>query len=72
MYLGVPSGADRLYWNAANIYGLIRYPMITANWEVVAFFAAPFNETNVPLMRYDYQAGFQPFVVLKNKRNEQC
>lgn len=72
MYLGVPSSADRLHWNAANIYGLIRYPMMTANWEVLAVITTPFNDTYTPLVKPDNAANYQPVVVLKNKRDQQC
>lgn len=35
VYLGVPTAEDKLYWNAVHVYGPIRLPMMTANWEVI-------------------------------------
>lgn len=75
MYLAVPTGSDLLYWNAANIYGLMRYPMITANWEVVGMFGSPHKDTYQALTTPNHKVGeawFQPVVVLKNKRNKRC
>lgn len=34
LFLGVPSGVpDTLFWNAHRVYGPLRWPHLTANWE---------------------------------------
>jgi hypothetical protein len=33
LYLGVPTGVDKVVYNAHRVYGKIRYPLVTVNWK---------------------------------------
>jgi hypothetical protein len=35
VYLAVPVGEDRVYWNAHRIYGEARLPLLLDRWDVV-------------------------------------
>ena len=76
-FLTVPTGPDRIEWNAHRIYGPIRFPLMTANFEVVGMF----NRRGQRIALYPYlqdlfesQPGTrqQPVVVLRNKRTTPC
>lgn len=60
-FLGVPNGKDTLCWNVHRIYGKIRFPMLTAAWEVVDFFLNGFTQEQVFNVE-DYE---QPWWVLR-------
>lgn len=61
LYLSVPMGSDRVIFNAARIYGRLRFPHLTAGWTIVDQFGlAP--ET------MDGDGSAQPVVVLRNER----
>lgn len=86
MFLGVPSSAfDQLQYNAHRIYGAVRFPLMTANWEVLGVYEAgwmPFEGTcgsstcNGLLSHWAATVGaesiFQPVVVLQNQRTVPC
>jgi hypothetical protein len=39
LFLGVPSSeVDQLFFNAHRIHGPVRYPLLTANWQVVGVY----------------------------------
>lgn len=60
LYLSVPVGRDRLWWNAHRIYGRIRLPLLLREWELLGSFG--FNET-----LFKRRGWVQPVFVLKNK-----
>lgn len=85
MFLGVPSSAtDQLQYNAHRIYGPVRLPMLTANWEVLGVYDA----LRQPLQglcgtatcqglfkHFEAQALagiYQPVIVLRNQRTTPC
>lgn len=35
LYLAVPVGRDRVYWNAGRVYGHIRLPLLLKGWGLV-------------------------------------
>jgi hypothetical protein len=75
---------DQLQYNAHRIYGLVRLPMMTANWEVVGVYEQDHTagvcgvQTCQGLIsRWQQKApvgayGFQPLVVLRNMRTAPC
>lgn len=38
LYLAVPVGQDRIYWNAHRVYGRKRFPMLTHGWTLLGRF----------------------------------
>ena len=71
LYLGVPVGPDAVVFNVHRIYGLMRLPMLTANFKVLNIFA-PGSKTLGDLMGLDIGAVHHPTIVLQNKRHTPC
>jgi Caenorhabditis protein of unknown function, DUF268 len=38
VYIAVPTGLDGLWFNAHRVYGKIRFPLLTAGYEVLSHF----------------------------------
>jgi len=74
LYLGVPTGVDKLVWNAHRVYGLIRYPLLTANWlPVAAYLPAGKLSFKGFLNQMSVQSETNhPVLVLKNIRDRKC
>lgn len=69
MFLAVPVGEDRVYYNVHRIYGNIRFPLLVEKWTPISyygFFPGCFesNYNNADATSY------QPVVVLKNRGKE--
>lgn len=63
LFLAVPTGKDKLVWNAHRKYGEIRLPYLIDGWEMID--QEGFDETL--FQRDDGQSGvYQPVFVLKN------
>ena len=71
LYLGVPVGPDAVIFNVHRIYGLLRLPMLTANFKVLSVIS-PGNKTLGELMSLDVGAVVQPTIVLMNMRHTPC
>ena len=71
LYLGVPVGPDAVVFNVHRIYGLMRLPMLTANFKVLNIIS-PGNKTLAELMRLDVGTVVQPTIVLQNQRQAPC
>ena len=71
LFIGVPVGPDAVVFNVHRIYGLMRLPMLTANFKVLDVFS-PGNKTLAELMGQDVGAVAQPTIVLQNKRHTPC
>ena len=72
LYLGVPTGADKLVWNAHRVYGLLRFPMLTANWLPVAVFGENgklSSDIFLHLLTQTISEREQPLLVLQNIRS---
>ena len=41
-FLAVPTGGDRLFWNAHRVYGNIRFPMLIEGWQLLGIY----NDSN--------------------------
>lgn len=85
LFFGAPmSTSDQLQYNAHRIYGFIRLPLVTANWEVVGVYEQDSAAGSCGLQtchgvfdRWNKKApigsyGFQPVVVLRNLRTSPC
>ena len=73
LFLGVPVGPDAVVFNVHRIYGRVRLPMMTANFEVLQVVR------NASVMHlgelWDQIPGVlpaQPVIVLRNMRHEPC
>lgn len=71
LYLGIPVGPDAVVFNVHRIYGLMRLPMLTANFKVLSIIG-PGNLTLSDLLDLDIGAVRQPTIVLQNKRHTPC
>jgi hypothetical protein len=82
-FLGLPAAAiDVLIFNAGRVYGPVRFPLTTANWEVLGVYAHPDDMKSCGrgckgywehIKRYGNEnAGYQVVVVLKNSRPAAC
>lgn len=47
LFLAVPMGKDRIYWNAHRIYGPLRFPMLIDGWEVMDCFGFDFSDFDI-------------------------
>ena len=65
MYLAVPTGRDKVFFNVHRVYGHQRYPLLIENWNLVArygFVEKSFtNNVNT-----GHQSPYQPISVLRN------
>lgn len=61
LYLSVPIGQDKLYFNLHRIYGKYRFPKLIEGWQPVGWFG--FVDQS---WTFDNQGDYQPVVVLKN------
>ena len=67
LFLAVPIGRDRLYWNAHRIYGPHRLPLLLDGWEFVESFGlSGLNDPKINQENLD--ATYQPILVLKNSQ----
>lgn len=61
LYLSVPTGMDKLVWNAHRIYGKIRLPILLKSWELISTYGE---------LKWDIDLGkdvpSQPIFILKN------
>ena len=71
LYLGVPVGPDAVVFNVHRIYGLMRLPMLTANFKVLNL-SIPGNMTLQELIALDVGTVVQPTIVLQNMRHTPC
>jgi hypothetical protein len=82
-FLGLPAAAiDILIFNAGRVYGPVRFPLTTANWEVLGVYAHPDDMKSCGrgckgywenIKRYGSETGgYQVVVVLKNSRPAAC
>ena len=71
LFIGVPVGPDAVVFNVHRIYGLMRLPMLTANFKVLNIIS-PVNMTLEGLLGQDVGAHAQPTIVLQNKRHTPC
>jgi hypothetical protein len=63
LFLAVPIGLDKVVWNAHRIYGNVRFPMLTAGWQLEGCVGMEEDF----LARDTGNAGvYQPIVVLRN------
>lgn len=61
LYLAVPVGQDRLYFNIHRVYGRLRLPLLLKDWTVVETYGLQGNYFNV-----DNEGDYQPVFVLRN------
>ena len=63
LYLAVPTGIDKIVWNAHRVYGNIRFPLLFDQWEVLGTVGMEDH-----LMNNDFGISgiYQPIIVLKN------
>jgi len=63
LYLAVPTGVDKVVWNAHRVYGHIRFPKLFKGWEVVGAVGVQDH-----LLDNDFGISgvYQPIIVLKN------
>ena len=73
MFLGIPMGPDALVFNAHRIYGPVRLPMMTANFEVIhvvrSLSVMHLSELWARTPGVDTT---QPVIVLRNMRHKPC
>jgi len=60
LFLSVPTGKDKIYWNAHRVYGLLRLPLLLEGWEVVERFG--YDESDLLKDKNAYE----PVFVLRN------
>jgi hypothetical protein len=85
LYFAGPSSAiDQIMYNAHRIYGPVRLPLLTANWEVLGVYDVRYKTDQygrttcdglfsrwreiAPLRHYE----FQPVIVMRNLRTTPC
>ena len=61
LYLAVPTGVDKLVWNAQRIYGKIRLPLLIKDWELISTYGD--LSLDLDLGR---ELSSQPVFILKN------
>lgn len=49
LFLAIPVGKDRLYWNSRRVYGAIRLPMLLEGWELLQTFGFSTEQYNMDL-----------------------
>jgi Caenorhabditis protein of unknown function, DUF268 len=59
LFLAVPIGRDRIWWNAHRVYGSLRFPMLIDGWEIVDSFGFNLSDFN------NEQLAHQPIFVLR-------
>ncbi|MEO8627118.1 MAG: DUF268 domain-containing protein [Betaproteobacteria bacterium] len=59
LFLSVPVGKDKILFNNARIYGRLRLPLLTQEWEELATFG-------LEPVHYDGPGHLQPVIILKN------
>ena len=73
LFLGVPMGPDAIVFNAHRIYGRVRLPMMTANFEVLQVVRnASVTHLGELWDQIPGVHGPQPVIVLRNMRHEPC
>tara|TARA_R100001129_G_scaffold3089_1_gene3138 strand:- start:356 stop:1084 length:729 start_codon:yes stop_codon:yes gene_type:complete len=65
MYLAVPTGRDKVYFNVHRVYGEKRYPLLIKNWEFVASYGFTI-ETFTNKFNTGEQSPYQPVAILRN------
>ena len=65
MYLAVPTGRDKVYFNVHRVYGEKRYPLLIQNWELVAKYGFAL-EAFINNINTAHQYPYQPVAVLRN------
>jgi SAM-dependent methyltransferase len=63
LYLAVPTGVDKVVWNAHRVYGNIRFPLLFDQWEVVGTVGM---EEHLMETDFGISGVYQPIIVLKN------
>lgn len=61
LYLAVPTGTDKVVWNAHRIYGKIRLPILLEGWELISTYGDPKFDVD-----HGKDAPAQPLFILKN------
>lgn len=61
LYLAVPTGMDKVVWNAHRIYGKIRLPLLLKEWELISTYGD--LKLDIDLGK---DAPAQPLFILKN------
>ena len=73
MFLGIPMGPDALVFNAHRIYGRVRLPMMTANFEVLHVVRSlSVMHLSELWERTPGVDTTQPVIVLRNMRHKPC
>jgi hypothetical protein len=75
--LGFPFNNDAVIWNVHRLYGPVRLPLVTANWEVVAVYGledkkGDFDMTPIFLNDDNWTHKNQLVAVLRNRRTKPC
>lgn len=63
LFLSVPVGKDRLWWNVHRIYGSLRFPRLIEGWNLVDSFG--FQNGDLDLDLGEQASGHQPVFVLR-------
>lgn len=63
LFLSVPVGKDRLWWNVHRIYGSLRFPRLIEGWNLVDSFG--FQNSDLDLDLGEQASGHQPVFVLR-------
>lgn len=83
-FAGPSSSVDQIMYNAHRIYGPVRLPLLTANWEVLGVYDASYKVGTCGkptceglFARWEQKAPpkffeFQPVIALRNVRTSPC
>lgn len=63
LFLAVPVGRDRLWWNVHRIYGRLRFPLLIEGWNLIDSFG--FRNEDLERDLGDAASGHQPVFVLR-------
>lgn len=61
LYLAVPVGRDKIFFNLHRVYGKFRLPLLLKEWEVVEMYGA-----QPSFLEIDNPGDYQPVFVLRN------
>ncbi|MDB6081434.1 MAG: hypothetical protein JWO53_706 [Chlamydiia bacterium] len=63
LFLSVPIGKDCIWWNVHRIYGRLRFPMLTKEWNIIDSFG--FQDADLDCDRGMQASSYQPVFVLQ-------
>lgn len=64
LFLSVPIGKDKLYFNLHRVYGQYRFPLLVEGWELIGY-----NGFHNPTsFNIDNEGMYQPIFILKNSQ----